>query len=140
MIYLYIVLAFFVFIFLKSFIRVIRSNRFIGKFRNKEFSAPTDKKLTLIIPVYKEVNNIEKSVLYFKDLADKCNVYYVTTSKEEDSATYKEVEAQIAKHNTTNIFLKNCPNTEGNMATQITFMAKELNADDIIGLYNIDSL
>ena len=138
-IYLYIVLAFFVFIFLKSFIRVFRSSRFIGKFKGKEFEVPKDKKLTLIIPVYKEVNNIEKSILYFKDLADKCNVYYVTTSKEEDGATYKEVEAQMTKHNTTNIYLMNCPNTEGNMATQITYMAKNLEPDDIIGLYNIDS-
>ena len=139
MIYFYVVLVFFIFIFLKSFIRVIRSAIFIKKNKDKEFVASTDKKISIIIPVYKEVNNIEKSVLYFKDLTDKCLVYFVTTSKEQDGETFKEVERQIEKHKTTNIFLVNCPNTEGNMATQITYMAKQLDKDAIIGLYNIDS-
>ncbi len=139
MVYLYIILCFFAFIFLKSFIRVFRSARFIKKFKNKEYTKPEGKKLSLIIPVYKEVGNIEKSVQYFKDLKDICDVYYVTTSKEEDGATYRDVETQIARYNAINLHLVNCPNTEGNMATQITYMAKKLGPDEIIGLYNIDS-
>ena len=55
------------------------------------------------MPVYKEVPNIEKSVVFFKELSKICNVYYITTSKEKDGATYKEVEKQIKKHKTIGI-------------------------------------
>jgi len=137
--YFQIALVFFLLIFLKSFIRLIRSSLYLKKYSKKEIKYTGDKKLSILMPVYKEVPNIEKSVVFFKELSKICNVYYITTSKEKDGATYKEVEKQIKKHKTTNIFLENCPNEVGTMATQINFMAKKLEDDAIIGLYNIDS-
>lgn len=129
-----------VFTNIKSLIRYRRVKKYLLEFTDKEIELEETKKINIIIPVYHEVKNIEASVKYFKELSEFCDVYYVTTSKEKDMATYNEVEHQIYKQKTQNIFLDNSPNLEGTMADQLNYIAKKLPNDSIIGIYNIDSL
>ncbi len=124
---------------IKSLIRFIRVKRYIIKFKDEEIKLKNKKKIKVIIPVYNEVKNIKKSIEYFKKLEKYCDVYYVTTSKERKMKTYKEVEKQIEIQKANNIFLDNCPNTEGTMANQLNYMAKKLPKNEIIAIYNIDS-
>ncbi|MBL1230661.1 hypothetical protein IW492_15635 [Enterococcus sp. BWB1-3] len=82
---------------------------------------------------------VEKSYAHFKKLCEKCEVWYVTTSREQDFDTYNEIVRQMELQKTSNIFLTNCPSTEGNMATQINYCAKSVSLKKIIAIYNIDS-
>ncbi len=124
---------------IKSLIRYIKAKKYIIKYKSKIINSNKSQKINVIIPVYNEVKNIKKSVEYFKNLWEYCDVYYITTSKEKDGATYKEVENEIKLQKTKNIFLDNCPNTEGTMANQLNYMAKKIPENSLIAIYNIDS-
>ena len=136
------VLSFFILLLIftniKSLIRYRRVKKYLSNNFNINYTIPKDK-LYIVIPVYNEVKNIEKSIEYFKKLDQLCNIYYVTTSKETGMETYHEIEKQIAIQKTTNIFLDNCPNEQGTMAHQLNYMTKKLPKDSVIGIYNIDS-
>lgn len=123
---------------LKYIYRYILSYNYLKK-EHKPYIYNNKKKLTIIIPVYKEVNNIKKSIEFFKNLHERCNVIYITTSKEKNNLTHLAIEKEIKLQNCKNIFVDKCPNSSGNMATQITYIAKKLPSEAIIGLYNIDS-
>ncbi len=123
---------------LKYFYRFLLSYCYLKK-NHKPYKYNSEKKLTIIIPVYMEVNNIAKSISFFKNLHKKCDVIYITTAKEKNNLTHLEIEKQIKLQKCTNIYVDKCMNYVGNMATQITYIAKKLPTDAIIGLYNIDS-
>lgn len=136
---LYIFIFLLIFTNIKSLIRYFRVKKFLQKNLNSNIITNNNQKICIIIPVYKEVPHIEKSIKYFKDLSNLCNVYYVTTSKETYMETYNEIKKQIEMQSTSNIFLYNSPNTQGTMAHQLNYMAKNLPNGSIIGIYNIDS-
>ena len=121
----------------KSIIRLKRSYSFLNE--KYDVSISINKKIIVIIPAMNEVNNVEKSVNYFKNLNDICDVVYVTTSKEKNMATYTKINNEIKLQKVDNIKVVNCPNIVGTMAHQINYVIKELKADDIIAIYNIDS-
>ena len=124
---------------IKSFVRYIKTKKYLIKHSKIELKINKKEKVNIIIPIYREVKNIERSVNYFKNFSEFCDVYYVTTSKEKDGATYEEVKKQMEKQQTQNIFLDNCPNTEGTMANQLNYLAKKMPNNSIIAIYNIDS-
>ncbi len=124
---------------IKSLIRYNRVEKYLSKYKYKENKINEYKKINVIIPVYNESNNIESSIKYFKKLAQFCNVYYITTSKEKSAKTYNTVKKEIINQNTNNIFIYNSPNTEGTMANQLNYMAKKLPNNSIIAIYNVDS-
>lgn len=126
-----------VFTNIKSLIRLKKSYVFLNKEHN--LLNRSNKKIFVIIPAMNEVNNIQSSVSYFKKLNDICDVIYVTTSKEESMATYNKLKDEIKKQKPKNITVVNCPNTSGTMATQLNYATKDLDRDDIIAIYNIDS-
>lgn len=126
-----------VFTNIKSIIRLKKSHIFLNK--KHEISIHIDKKILVIIPAMNEVNNVKKSINYFKNLNDICDVIYVTTSKETSMATYNKLNNEIKIQKTNNIKVINCPNTIGTMANQINYVIKRLKDDDIIAIYNIDS-
>lgn len=130
-----------VFSIIKSFYRLIRVHKFllVNRKLKSDASKNNDKKLYIIIPVFNETKTVEKSIQYFSKLKNFCNVFYVTTSKEKSKATYNKILYLISKYKTTNIFIDNCPNTIGTMATQLNYMARKLPKKSIIGIYNIDS-
>ena len=74
-----------VFANVKSIIRLKKSSSFLNK--KHDLSTNVNKKIIVIIPAMNEVNNVDKSINYFKSLNDVCNVIYVTTSKEKSMAT-----------------------------------------------------
>ena len=123
----------------KSVIRLLRSYRYIKKFNNYQFYSDNKSKVTIIIPAMNEVNNVSKSVDYFKNMRDLCDVIYVTTDKEVNKSTYKKLKNTIKQVNADNLKVINCPNNYGTMATQINYACKQIKNDCIIGLYNIDS-
>lgn len=124
---------------IKSLIRYFKAKRFLMKNKDTKINNTKKEIIHIIIPVYHEVNNIKKSIEYFSKIPELCKVYYVTTSKEKNIATYNEVERQIEEQQAKNIFLDNCPNTEGTMANQLNYIAKKLPETSIIAIYNIDS-
>ena len=120
----------------KSIFRLIRSSRFL----NKEMKlSKIKKKIVVLIPAMNEEKNAKGAVEYFKKLADVCNVLFITTSKEKSMLTYKKLNEEIKKAKATNLKVINCPNTEGTMANQLNYGIKDLDNDDIIAIYNIDS-
>lgn len=124
----------------KSLVRIKNSYLYLKRYANYDCrKSKISKKITVIIPVYNEKNNISKSINYFKKLSNICNVIYVTTEKEKTNDTYKKIIRCIDKYKTNNIMVVNCPNIYGTMATQLNFACKELKDDDIIAIYNIDS-
>ncbi|MBE6153643.1 MAG: glycosyltransferase family 2 protein [Firmicutes bacterium] len=130
-------IIFYIFTIIKSFLRFLNSRNFI---LNKNKTNKTyNKKIDIIIPVYNEVKNIKSSVSYFKKFYNCCNVYYVTTSKEKSSATYNKLIEEIKRQKTKNIYVDNCPNIIGTMANQLNYMAKKLEEESIIAIYNVDS-
>lgn len=126
-----------VFTNIKSIIRLKKSYTFLNEKHN--LSINIDKKIIVIIPAMNEVNNVKKSINYFKSLNDICDVIYVTTSKEKSMATYNELNNEIKIQKANNIKVINCPNTIGTMANQINYVIKKLKDDDIVAIYNIDS-
>lgn len=126
-----------VFANIKSIIRLKKSSSFLNK--KHDLSTNVNKKIIVIIPAMNEVNNVDKSINYFKSLNDVCNVIYVTTSKEKSMATYKKLNNEIKTQRANNIKIINCPNTIGTMANQINYAIKKLKEDDIVAVYNIDS-
>ena len=132
-IYFYILLL--VFTNIKSLIRLYKSNKYLNnKFKLKKSNI----RIKVIIPAMNEVNNVYNSVNYFKNMY-MCDVIYVTTIKEKSMATYNEINKEIKKQKTKNIRVINCPNTTGTMAHQLNYALKDLDRDDIVGIYNIDS-
>ncbi len=132
--------ALYIFSIIKSITRVIIADSYLRKNYNKQLQLKTKgKKVTIILPVYKEVPLIKQAVEYFMGLEKYCKVIFVTTSKEKTAATYNELVKQIELLKPTNISVMNCPNTEGNMATQLNYVARTLDKDEIVGIYNIDS-
>lgn len=128
-----------VFTNIKSLIRYIKAKSFLMNNKDTKINNTKKEIINIIIPVYHEVNNIKKSVEYFSKIPELCKVYYVTTSKEKDRATYNEVKRQIEEQQAKNIYLDNCPNTEGTMANQLNYIAKKFPETCIIAIYNIDS-
>ena len=126
-----------VFINIKSIIRLKNSYTFLNK--KHDLSINIDKRIIIIIPAMNEVNNVKKSINYFKSLNDICDVIYVTTSKEKSMATYNKLNNEIKIQKANNIKVVNCPNTIGTMANQINYAIKKLKDDDIVAIYNIDS-
>ncbi len=126
-----------VFTNIKSLIRLKKSYIFLNKKHN--LSINIAKKIIVIIPAMNEVNNVKKSINYFKNLNDICDVIYVTTSKEKTMATYNKLNSEIKIQKANNIRVINCPNTTGTMANQINYAIKRLKDDDIVAIYNIDS-
>lgn len=126
-----------VFANVKSIIRLKKSSSLLNK--KHDLSTNVNKKIIVIIPAMNEVNNVDKSINYFKSLNDVCNVIYVTTSKEKSMATYKKLNNEIKTQRANNIKVINCPNTIGTMANQINYAIKKLKEDDIVAVYNIDS-
>ena len=123
----------------KSLLRLIRSYNYLKKYSNYDSKISIKHKIKVIIPAMNEVKNVDRSINYFKKLSKYCDVIYVTTSKEKDMLTYKKITKKITSSRPTNIYVKNCPNTYGTMATQINYVAKTLDSNDVIALYNIDS-
>ena len=126
---------------LKALYRLIRVKKFLfsSKVSGDNSMMGNNKKIDIIIPVYNETKTVENSISYFSRLDNYCNVYYVTTNKEKSKDTYKKILYLIDKYKTKNIFLYNCPNTIGTMATQLNYVAKKLPNNSIIGIYNVDS-
>ena len=122
---------------IKSLIRLKKSYLFLNK--KHDLSHKTSKKIIVVIPAMNEVNNVEESVNYFKKINDICDIIYVTTSKEKSMATYDKINNEIEIQKVNNIKVINSPNIEGTMANQINYAINELNDDDIIAIYNIDS-
>lgn len=141
LIFLIVSVSLIIFSVLKSFYRLVRVYKFLLSSRASEDKSTecNGKKIDIIIPVYNETKTVGNSIRYFSKLENYCNVFYVTTSKEASKATYKEILYLMDKYKTKNIFLDNCPNTAGTMATQLNYIAKKLPDDSIIGIYNIDS-
>ena len=135
--FIWICIILLVFTIIKSLIRLKKTYSFLTK--KYDLSIKIDKKIIVIIPAMNEVNNIEKSINYFKNLNDICDVIYVTTSKEKSMATYNMLIDEIKMQKTSNIKVYNCPNTIGTMANQINYIVKSLKDDDIVAIYNIDS-
>lgn len=121
----------------KSIIRLKKSYSFLNT--KYDLLSTINRKIIIIVPAMNEVNNVEKSVNYFKCLNDICDVIYVTTSKEKSMATYNKLNDEIKIQKANNIKVINCPNTRGTMANQINYAIKNLKTDDIIAIYNIDS-
>ena len=126
-----------VFTNIKSIIRLKKSYSFLNKKHN--LSINIDKKIIVIIPAMNEVNNVKKSINYFKSINDICDVIYVTTSKEKSMATYNKLNNEIKMQKANNLKVINCPNTIGTMANQINYVIKKLKDDDTVAIYNIDS-
>lgn len=103
-----------VFTNIKSIIRLKKSYSFLNE--KHDLLINTNKKIIVIIPAMNEVNNVEKSINYFKCLNDICDVIYVTTSKEKNMATYKKINKERKIQKANNIKVVNCPNTIGTMA------------------------
>ena len=122
---------------LKSLIRLRKSYYFL-KTKHK-LNIKHNQKIIVIIPAMNEVNNVSKSIKYFKELDDICDVIYVTTKKEKNMATYNKINLEIKKQNTNNINVVNCPNTKGTMANQINYVLKNIDKNKIVSIYNIDS-
>lgn len=132
-IYFYIGLLLFTSI--KSLIRLFRTKKYLNsKYKLKVIN----NRIKVIIPAMNEVNNVYESVKYFKNLK-LCDVIYVTTIKEKSMATYNKLIDEIRKQDAKNIKAINCPNTFGTMAHQLNYAVKDLKAEDIIAIYNIDS-
>lgn len=135
-IYLFYIICFFSIV--KSFYRYFKVKKFLSKeikIKNEEYN----KKIEIIIPVYYEEEKVEESIVYFMQFVDICNVNYVTTSREIGNGTYHKILELIKKYDTKNIFVYNCPNLKGVMAHQINYVARKMNDDAIIGVYNVDS-
>lgn len=124
---------------IKYLIRYFRVSKIFSSTSKEQIKINTHKKLSIIIPAMNEVNHVEASLDYFSKLSDYCNVYYVTTAKEQSKATYYAIQKLISNKGISNCFVYNSPNTEGTMATQLNYMAKMLNKEAVIGIYNIDS-
>lgn len=135
--YVYFCISLLIFTIIKSLIRVRKSSNLLKK--DYEFKEKLNETITIIIPAMNEVNNVEKSVSYFKGMKNLCNIIYVTTSKEKSKATYQKIKEEIKNQKTSNIAVIDCPNTEGTMATQLNYIIKNLNSKDIFAIYNIDS-
>ena len=54
-------------------------------------------------------------------------------------STYNEIKKEIIKQHSKNIEVINCPNLSGTMANQLNYATKDLNDEEIIAIYNIDS-
>ncbi len=122
---------------IKSIIRLRKTYLFLNE--KHTLSININKKIIVIIPAMNEVNNVKKSINYFKALNDICDVIYVTTSKEKSMATNKELNNEIKIQSANNIKVVNCSNVVGTMANQINYVLKSLDEDDIVSIYNIDS-
>lgn len=135
--FVYFCIALLVFSNIKSIIRINRASNFL----NNQDKTKTNKKgkIVVIIPAMNEVNNVEESVSYFKNMKDLCDVIYVTTSKEKSKATYYKIQEEIIKQKTNNIKVVNCPNVEGTMANQLNYVIRKVRDNHIISIYNIDS-
>lgn len=136
-VYLYILLM--VFSCIKSLIRLCKSKKFLNSNANNRILLKKHSKVKVVIPAMNEVNNVKKSVNYFKKLSNFCEVIYVTTSKEKNMSTYNEIKKEIIKQHSKNIEVINCPNLSGTMANQLNYATKDLNDEEIIAIYNIDS-
>ena len=126
----------------KNIIYFFLVKRYLSTFKKKEKHLNDENlvknKIVILIPVYKETNLIKESIHYFSQF-DFMNVIYVTTSKETDRETYKIATNIIEKNNYKNIYVKNSPNIEGNMATQLNYGLQLIENDYIVGIYNVDS-
>ncbi len=141
LIFLILSVSIIMFSILKALYRLIRVKKFLfsSKVSLDNSMMGNNKKIDIIIPVYNETKTVENSISYFSRLDNYCNIYYVTTNKEKSKDTYKKILYLIDKYKTKNVFLYNCPNTTGTMATQLNYIAKKLPNDSIIGIYNVDS-
>ena len=92
-VYLYILLM--VFSCIKSLIRLCKSKKFLNSNANNRILLKKHSKVKVVIPAMNEVNNVKKSVNYFKKLSNFCEVIYVTTSKEKNMSTYNEIKKEI---------------------------------------------
>lgn len=135
--YVYFCIVLLVFANIKSLIRVIRTSKFLQ--RKHQIKQKSGQRVTVIIPAMNEVNNVEKSVHFFKNMKDLCNVIYVTTSKEKKGETYYKIREEIKKQGASNIIVVNSPNREGTMANQLNYAIKEIGTEEIFAIYNIDS-
>ncbi len=100
-------------------------------------------KVAIIIPVYEEVNVIEKSVQNFSGFAKNgINIYYVTTEKEHGKHTTKNVLREIIKRKKfeQNIHIIEYPYNTGVMAHQLNYAIEQFEPNTICFVYNVDSV
>lgn len=126
-----------IFINIKSLIRLRKVYLFLNK--KYDLKINTKRNIIVIIPAMNEVDNVEESINYFKELNDICEIIYVTTLKEKSMQTYNKINDEIRKKQVKNIRVINSPNKVGTMANQLNYAIKNLKDNDIIAIYNIDS-
>lgn len=126
-----------IFINIKSVIRFKKAYLFLNK--KYDLKINIKRHIIVVIPAMNEVDNVEESINYFKELNDICEIIYVTTLKEKSMQTYNKINDEIRKKQAKNIRVINSPNTVGTMANQLNYVIKNLKDNDIIAIYNIDS-